>query len=291
MEDTEKNNKIKGKNRFVKRLIGLIALIGAAIYVCVSPRWFSDGLHEDRYRQWLQRDAGRAAVIIDVWHIADFRPYVGSLGNWLKQRAEQYSKGYAGVYFNVSSYSPEDALEQLSRGSRPDVISISGDTFAGKAFRTFVREIEKTYALPYCASGSFLVYDPTAALNAELSSLAESAGTPDEFRRGKTASCICDIRGTGDLYRAELMGKCPYFEAEPIEGTLKYQYLALFVGIDEKKLPYAAGFIEYALSIKAQSTLSAIGLIPADNTAKTDFEQEWLRKLYELSITQTPPPL
>ena len=137
------------------------------------------------------------------------------------------------------------------------------------------------YAVPYCASGSLLLYDPNAALGLSSEQLTASAGTADEFKKGKAISCVCDIRAAGDLYRAGLTGNAPYFEAEPhenAESTL-VQYLGISRDIEGYKLKYALGLIGFLTTEKAQSKLCDIGLMPMLIGAHTSYDQPWLTEL------------
>lgn len=262
-----------------KRILCLILLISAGFFVYISPKLFKDGLSSDQYREWFLPEKEPETVIVEIWHIAGFKPYTGSLSRWLENKAADFANGYVGVYFNVKAYSPMEAEEQLMRGSRPDIISFPD----GAIYNV-------SYARPYCSTGDLVVYDPSAAIVKDLDELIQNAAPVEQFKKGKASSCICDIRGAGDLYRAELIGKCPYFEAEPIEGSLKKQLIGVYNGIDQNKIPYAESYIEYVLSVKSQSTICMLGLIPAERSAKAEYEQDWLKKLYESSLAASSPP-
>lgn len=277
-----------------RRIVSAAYLLAAILFIVFAPSYFSEKLGADPYREWLMHKEEPSVGVITVWHIVSFKPYVGSLGSWLKERAKEYSDRYVGVYFDVKTYSENDAALQLSRGSRPDVISFAGcmrDNIELYPYYVGADEIRTpVYAAPYCASGMLLLYDPVAAQGTEKDALIVAAGTAEEFRSGKKKSCICDIRGTGDLCRAQIVGKCPFFEAEPlIAAEPLVQYIGLCSGIDEAKLPYAKGFIDHILCNASQKRVSSLGLIPVNSSVVPEYDTEWLRLLYDsIDIEKIP---
>ncbi|MBO6060887.1 MAG: hypothetical protein J6P98_02040, partial [Clostridia bacterium] len=121
--------------------------------------------------------------------------------------------------------------------------------------------------------------------------LISSAGTAAEFRSGKVGSCITDIRGAGDLDRAQIAGKCPYFEAEPAEGDIPLvQYLGLAAQIDEAKRPYCEGFIRSVITEGSQAKLAGIGLLPIRQGLEMKFDRAWLGELYARFDPRAVPP-
>ena len=273
-----------------KRMTAGLFLLLITTFLAITPKYFESRLKGDPYRKWLDHRREPQTTMISIWHIVDFKPCVGSLGTWLEGRAKRYFALYNGVYFDVEAMSPEDAEEQFSRGRRPDVISFSHGRYGADMLLPLTDMIGsdnssgvfcgELYALPYCASGRFLVFSADGQSGADTDRLTADAGTAEEFKRGKKPSCICDIRGTGDLMRAQMAGKCPYFETVPLdEQTELVQYAALYSGIDPVKLPYSLGFIEYLLSDPSQKSLVDLGVMPIKRLA-VDFEQDWIDELY-----------
>ncbi|MCR5808384.1 MAG: hypothetical protein K6G56_02355 [Clostridiales bacterium] len=215
--------------------------------------------------------------MIRIWHIAEIKPYVGSLSSWLSKQAGAYKDRFIGVYFDVRAYTLEDALERLKNGDRPDIISFPEGSLEASGFADVI-----AYSVPYCATGSFVVFDPVKAADTPVEKMAASAGSPEAFKKGKCFSCVCDIRGLGDLERAQLAGKCPYFEAESYpEAGFKYQSIGYFSGVSVEKIPYISGFIEHISNTAAQGSLCGIGLLPVNAGFDIGFEIEAIRKLYE----------
>ena len=278
--DNKGNN---GKKRLRKRVaIMLLLLIPQVLFLLYSPKFFTGKVDSDPYSEWMQFEREAPVSVIKVWHIVGFKPFVGSLGNWLKETAKAYAADRFGVYIDVSSFTPEEAAEQLARGLVPDVISFS-DECPIELLQCLGAEDGTIMlcSLPYCASGKVLVYDPEKADPSQPDEAI--CGTADEFKSGKAACCECDIRGAGDLLRAQLIGKCPYFEVEPIGADAKLvQRIGVSKGIDAAKIPYALGFIDAVLSESRQTALVSIGLIPAVSGVESDYEYEWLDRLNEL---------
>lgn len=249
-------------------------LLISGVYLFFGPRLFDSRLDNDPYREWMMHKREPSVSVISVWHIVYFKPYVGSLGNWLSESAKRFSKSFIGIHFEVISYTPEEAEERMKAGVFPDVIS-----FADERIDESMLESAK---LPYCASGKVLLYDPAKAGDKSIEELKLAAGSSDEFKKGKVCSCITDVRGAGDLSRAQLLGKAPYFEVEPLpEEGFMLQYVGIMTDVDEIKLPYARGFLEYLVSPACQKLLSGIGLIPVDREIETDYDPEWLNALHE----------
>lgn len=287
----EKNRKHKIKSK----LAAIAALAFCVLFVWFSPSLIKDGLMNDVYREWLEYKEEPAVGMIKIWHVVGFKPYVGSLGNWLQKRTDEFKKRFIGVYFEVSSYSVEDAKEQLARGNLPDLISFGNDVFDMDTFLELTEDNAEgefgVYAVPYCASGYFTIWDPSKTTGMSMDRIVQSAADDASFKKGKAASCICDIRGLGDIARAQLVGKCSYFEAEPYpEGGFLIQYLGIRNGADPAKIPYLKELIAYLSSEKAQSTLCGIGLLPVCAEAKRVYEQELIKKLDELFDRSILPP-
>lgn len=268
----------------LRRYAAALTLLASFAYIILAPRYFLPKLGTDPIREFYIHREEPTSCIINVWHIVTFKPYVGSLGSWLDSRAQKYSERYIGIYFSVKSYSPEEAESELRRGNRPDIISFAGGTLDEDM-------LFKGSAQAYCASGKLILYEPNSVIGLNRDDMISSSGTAQEFKAGKVPSCITDIRGAGDLYRAELLGKCPFFEAEPYDdGKPLVQYIGLYSAIDVEKIQYAEGFIEYILSAGIQSLISNIGLIPVDPDAEVKYDTDWLYEVYKCFDAGKIPP-
>ena len=250
-----------GRNNVKQKVIAAFVLTALAAFAV-----FSNGLivklnGREGYPDWLKTETEPKVLIINVWHIVSFKPYIGSIGSWLKSRAEEYKKGLVGIHFEVRSLTPYQAQQLLLRGLRPDVVSFSYGDCSSEALYALDGCIEddpqlnlacgrsegKQYALPYCASGYVLLYDPIKCSDFTDEELINNAGTAAEFKKGKVESCVCDLKAAGDVYRAELAGGAPYFEAKALPfdsnaGEL-IQFIGVSNGLEAQKLKYAVGFI------------------------------------------------
>lgn len=278
----------------------LILLMGLFVYFV--PAYAMPRIGVDHYEKWVEQHGEPPIGMIEIWHVAGFKPYSGSLGSWLERTADKYFSDYIGVYYKVRSLTPDEANELYSRGLCPDVISfphgylpltsLTPLSFSPDhaAFQSGVCR-QRQYALPYCASGTLLLYTQEAASSDDKDRLISAAGTAEQFKAQKTSSCITDIRGTGDLERAQLLGKCPFFEAAPIKaGESLVQYVGLGSQISPGKIPYCEGLIEFIVSQECEESLPSIGLLPVLPVSDPDFERDYLMELYSLFDSDLIPP-
>lgn len=276
----------KTKKSSIKRIVcSCLILVIAGAFTVLSPKWYLNRLEIEPYRNWMEHKTEPSVSVINVWHIVGFKPYAGSLGSWLNAQAKRYSKRFIGIHFEVASLSPEEASDLLKRGKRPDMVSFRKGTDTGCVL-TDVTGNGGT-SVDYCASGRVLLYEPSFG-NDDINDMKAQAGTVEDFKLGKTIACITDIRGAGDIERAQLMGKAPYFEIEPIEaGGELVQSIGIVSGEGSEKLPYMLGFIEYLLTEEAQSGIARAGLLPVIDGIEADFERDFLRELYIMLLQNT----
>lgn len=266
------NGKFKNRSPLKRAGVGILLLLLAGVYLFFSPKYFENRLNGDPYKEWMMHEREPSVGVITVWHIVDFKPYSGSLGAWLSARTKQYASNFIGIHFDVVSYSPQDAEERIKTGVLPDIISFAD----GRIDESLLSGSKR----PYCGTGSVLVYDPASAADKDIDSLKAEAGSFEDFKKGKSHSCITDIRGAGDLMRAQLLGKAPYFEVVPLaDEARRIQFISMTRSIDGTKRRYAEGFIEYLLSPACQALFGDIGLLPANDEADVKYDPEWLSEL------------
>ena len=289
---------ISGKRKTARRITAAVLLFLTAGAMYLSPPFIRALFEREGYSDWMQLKTEPRVLIINVWHIVGFKPYLGSLGSWLTSRADEFKSKYIGIYFSVKSFTPDEAARLMERGMLPDIVSFAGGTYSPE----LIKRLDESrfaidgysaesgecdgclYALSYCASGKLLLYDPSTASGMSREDIIGKAGSAEEFERGKALSCICDLKTAGDLYRAVLSGNAPYFEAEPYETAEKYPQLVQYVGIrreiDDIKLEYALGFLEHLIGSSSQSKLGELGLMPINTRSDPVFDQKWLDELY-----------
>ena len=110
------------------RVFALIALLASAAFVFTAPHYFSGKIGTDRSTDEFLIKTEPTVGVIEVWHIAEFKPFIGSLGVWLTKRASEFRSNYVNLYLNVRSLSPDEARLELGRGLVPDIISFAEDT-------------------------------------------------------------------------------------------------------------------------------------------------------------------
>lgn len=290
------------KPRALRRIAAVLLIAAMGLFIYYTPAYSGPRLYTDHFEEWIEQHGEPAVGMIEIWHVVKFKPYIGSLGSWLDKAAAKCYSRYIGVYYKVRSVTDEEAASLAERGLKPDVISFSHGSVPitslqpmsslpdDAAFSSGIR-FENCYALPYCSSGLLLLYTPEAASQYDISDLERSAGTAEDFKAGKAASCVTDIRGAGDLDRAQLAGKCPYFEAVRADSeTPLVQYIGLSSNVSDAKRPYCEELMRYITGETAQQSLSAIGLIPILPGLKVHYDRKWLESLYTEFDPYSIPP-
>ena len=86
-----------------ERILGGLGALLVLAYLVIMP-----GYLLQQPRDWTlkkqQENQETFAGIITLWHIVDFKPYAGSLGTWLSDRAATFEKRHFGVFINAVSY-------------------------------------------------------------------------------------------------------------------------------------------------------------------------------------------
>lgn len=171
------------------RALTVILTILLILFLILSPAPIRRHLGVDEYRAyWDQPDPdwkGR----IEIWHIASFRTYQGSVTNHLQARADAYCRWHAGVDIDVVGLTEEKYRDRLGRGLTPDAYSFQGGLVYAEqlspvplpqaaldsALRGNIRLAcikQDVYAMPYLMSGYLL------ASNRQL--VADLTGEPIE---------------------------------------------------------------------------------------------------------------
>lgn len=278
-----------------KRTIAVIALAAIMLFMIRMPRFAEKMMSRNQYREWLEGRNEPFRGIIKVWHIAGFKPYIGSLGSWLKGNASKIEKKHFGVYFDIESVTVEEAESRMAAGESPDMFSFPFGMFTGSELCRLSGEYETDIssgmdmsvlkAVPYAASCNIILYYPNKISVSEILENIESAGggSAESFKKGKTGFCAADAREAGNLMRALTAGKIEYFDTLPtFHETKLIQYLGISADCAEIKKAYIEELICFAVSEKAQSGLSELGLMPLNRNAKINFEQPFLTEAYAL---------
>lgn len=267
-------------------------------YVVIVPRIAGKLLNNDRYSEWMSIKKEPKSGIITIWHIVGFKPCTGSIGAWLEDCANKVASDKIGVFFEVEAYTAEEAEQMLSRGKQPDMVSFAHGTYPVsdlvKTEQEFLVDCTsatfegEVVAVPFCASGYLIAYDPQ---NADVDALAERismADTAELYKKGEIDACLTDARGVADLHRSELTGKGRYFEVIPYiteddtELPALIQYLGICSSSDTWKIPYAEMLMYYITSRKPQSDLLSLGLIPTNDEVELRYDLPWQKELADI---------
>lgn len=300
----------------LKRIVSVILIPLIALFIVYLPRYASDDLHRNRFNEWLMHEEEPFAGSITIWHIVEFKPYVGSLGNLLKSAAGAIEKKHFGVYVNIEAISVEEAKNRITEGKYPDAFSFPAgfcdETMLLSLNSGTVDQFEKLtycakgmvnsslYALPYAASCRLFLYYPSkytpndmnisdshnasdplnAAIEPQDMELAEQNSFED-FKKGKVDFCIADVRAAGDLQRSVLTGKAEYFEAVPFENcTELVQYLGIYNECPEQKVSYIIEFFASIYSKHNRAGICELGLYPIGIGEELKYEQDFLNQAY-----------
>ncbi len=151
-------------------ILGLLATALAAAYLLLMPGYLASE-RQELTLQSKQESGETFSGIITLWHIVGFKPYQGSLGTWLSDRAAAFEKKHFGVFINVTAMTPEEFEARLNRGERADAYSFPMGWGYAERFQplpdikaTLLPALEgtgmqagETYAVPYAMSGYLLL--------------------------------------------------------------------------------------------------------------------------------------
>ena len=262
----------------------------------------------------LDPEAEEFSGVINVWHVVGFKPYMGSVGAWLKKIADRAERRHFGVYFEVESISEAEAEAKLQNGEFPDVISFPAGFLNGRELRimngTEIFGIDGTAvdfgdgygagelpagfdcgmdgrtlrALPFAAGCKLALFYPERVTAAEMTEAGKfERSSVDEFKKGKGDFCIGDARAAGDMERLAAANKAKYFEVLPFcNETDEVQFVGISAKTEREKMGCISEFIADMLSAARQSELCTLGLMPMNPAAEKKFEQSFLTEAYGL---------
>ena len=265
------------------------------LLIVFLPKYVGTLLERPGYIDWLRPSREQFRGTLTVWHVVRFRPYLGSIGAWMKKYASAMEKRHFGVYLNVESMTEEDAAVRLASGEMPDVISFPPGFITPEALMPLSIDVninvnggvygERLLALPYAASCRLILYYPGRITQDEITNDIMIAGqhSCDEFKEEKAPCCIADARQAGDMARLVSSNKAQHFEAFPFEDSTKLvQFLGISASIADEKRAYAEEYIELMTSLKAQSELPELGLLPLNESVEPKYETGSLQEAYKL---------
>lgn len=265
------------------------------LLLVVLPKHASRLLNSHDRLEWLRPRQESFTGSIGVWHVVGFKPYSGSMSNWLEKYARKVEKRHFGVYVELEAMSAEDAASRIEAGEFPDLISFPAGFLNGgelKRLEDFCSETSNDAAnsangtaVPLAASCELMLYYPDSERIGEFGpDEALACGYSfEQFKAKKAPCCITDARGAGDMQRLLSAGKAEYFCVKPYKTeTALVQFIGASAGIDEAKLDIAHELIGLLISEKAQEELAALGMLPAASDKAVQYEQSFLAEAYKL---------
>ncbi len=285
------------------KVLRTLLCIGMAAFLLFTPAALVKGAQASFEDVRFIRDTDRYTGSILLYHIVRHRPYEGSLTQWLRARAAEYEKKHKGTYIEIEGMDEAAFFERLEHGRRPDAYSFFSGTLypdrlaALPSLSTPLREglFETERCVPYCYSGYVkLKKTPDGAgekayygddiLAARLGAGEDGAGEM------KADVLYLDLRRASDLIRYS--DGFALAEPEPIDS---FTDAVCWIGIDRETDPQKAeailGFTAYLLTVDAQQTLNALGLLSVRSDVRSvppDAGFKRVFKAYETVETVDP---
>lgn len=279
----------------IQKTLSLILFAAVLLLIVFLPKYVGTLLDRPGYIDWLRPSREQFRGTLTVWHVVRFRPYLGSIGAWMKKYASVMEKRHFGVYLNVESMTEEDAAVRIAAGEMPDIISFPPGFIQAEALMPLSVDVdvnvnggvygEHLLALPFAASCRLIIYYPGRISQEEITSDRTAAAkySFDEFKAEKAPCCIADARQAGDMARLVSSNKAQHFEALPFEDRAKLvQFLGVSASLADEKRKYAEEYVELLASMKAQSELPELGLMPLNESVVPKYETGFLEEAYKL---------
>lgn len=229
--------------------------------------------------------------IVRVWNIDTFEGGKGSRYTFIKRAALDTEKEREGVYYLVTSFSPEGAKEAFREGNFPDALSF-GVGFSAYAERSLALPISfsggeaggKCYAYPWCQGGYFLF-----SLKEDFEEAGKTAISVGGSNLPQIAAYFANISGEElpslTAYTKFLSGEYRYllgtqrdvcrfasrgvtiYKKTLTEYNDLYQYFSI---LSEQKKEDCFALLETLLSAESRERLAGIGMESVD-TSETKY--------------------
>lgn len=272
------------------------------LFILFSPKVLTEGAKQRFVDTRFVRKEPLYRGTITLYHIVRFKPYVGSLSNWLQKRADEFEKKNRGTNIVVEGMSEETFFERIEHGRLADAYSF----FSGSLYPDLLAKTEPvTIALkeglfttdccvPYCYSGYVkLIKDSDKAdpkryyANAVLAAYLDGTVGAEE---DKADELYVDLRRAGDLIRYK--DGFASSELQPIDAfTDAVCWIGIDRNADAKKTAAITAFMQWLLSVPSQEKLNAIGLLSVRADVKNTAPESILKpvfKAYETIETVDP---
>ena len=207
----------------------VIASVLLLAFLLFSPAPLQRAMQRDPTRELFENEAPEWYGVIEIWHIAGFRTYQGSVTNFLQEQCSAFSRKHPGVHFEVTGLTPEMYENRIARGLRPDAYSFPAGFLESSALRTVSASVpilrdgiavgtdadDSSLAVPYLSSGYFLLLNEQRALQdgGTLPDRADAALLSSLADRGELSfpaafGAAFGLSGTSWEYADFLAGRC-----------------------------------------------------------------------------------
>ena len=153
------------------RALRIAVVIAIVLFLALTPGWLLEHLSRDQEEDFFTKPTPAWNGRIELWHIAEFRTYQGSVTDFLQDRADRYwKKKDRGVHIDVIGLTVEQYQDRIARGLTPDAYSFPSGFLYPEALQSFpvdtatlktglspARFQDQVYAVPILMSGYFLV--------------------------------------------------------------------------------------------------------------------------------------
>ncbi|MDO4573004.1 MAG: hypothetical protein Q4C13_06510 [Clostridia bacterium] len=297
------------------RIFRWIAAALIVAYLIFTPPIIRQGLARDPYRDWLTPATPAWRGRIEIWHIAGFKVYQGSVTHYLEERAEAYCQAHAGVHIEIVGMTRGQYEARVARGAFPDAYSFPGGLvyaeqlraadYAAVEYRGGLGAVPRggeTLAVPWLMSGYFLVCNTqllaqnrmelpesadTAVLQqaldmgqlempAVLAARAGLEGTLAEAGSFEKGRCMLAVLDARALGELRRGGKLLVSALPFGPYSDELQYLGASSRTDAKRAAIVADFAAFLLSDAEQERLSQLGALPVTAASAPVYAEELL---------------
>lgn len=154
------------------KIIRIVASVLIVAFLIFAPAPLRRALQRDPMRELFESDPPDWYGIIDIWHIAGFRTYQGSVTTFLEDCCDAFSKEHPGVHFEVSGLTPAMYEDRTARGLAPDAYSFPAGFLSKELAAPLSADCpilidglaipdknSDCSAIPYLFSGYFLLFN------------------------------------------------------------------------------------------------------------------------------------
>jgi len=161
----------------IKR-IRILASVLIIAFLIFSPAPLRRALDRDPMRELFELEPPEWYGVIEIWHIAGFRTYQGSVTSFLEPCCDEFSRKHPGLHFEVTGMTPAMYEDRIARGLSADAYSFPAGYLSETMFQRLsvdppilldglpsMTEEASPIVLPYLLSGYVLLVNEQAIPN------------------------------------------------------------------------------------------------------------------------------